>query len=76
MTSDAPLYGSDSLDPGVLSSSRSKKKGGGGEEERGTGNEVRQLGLLRFEFSAFCFDQPGKTFSLFLDRLALIASPR
>lgn len=50
-----------------------KKKGG---EERGTGNEVRQLGLLRFEFSAFCFDQPGKTFSLFLDRLALIASPR
>lgn len=52
-----------------------KKKGGGGEE-RGTGNEVRQLGLLRFEFSAFCFDQPGKTFSLFLDRLALIASPR
>lgn len=75
MTSDATLYGSDSLDPGVLSSSRSKKKGGGGEE-RGTGNEVRQLGLLRFEFSAFCFDQPGKTFSLFLDRLALIASPR
>lgn len=74
MTSDATLYGSDSLDPGVLSSSRSKKKGGG--EERGTGNEVRQLGLLRFEFSAFCFDQPGKTFSLFLDRLALIASPR
>ena len=52
-----------------------KKKGGGGEE-RGTGNEVRQLGLLRFECSAFCFDQPGKTFSLFLDRLALIASPR
>lgn len=52
-----------------------KKKGGGGEE-RGTGNEVRQLGLLRFEFSAFRFDQPGKTFSLFLDRLALIASPR
>lgn len=51
-----------------------QKKGGG--EERGTGNEVRQLGLLRFEFSAFCFDQPGKTFSLFLDRLALIASPR
>ena len=50
-----------------------KKRGG---EERGTGNEVRQLGLLRFEFSAFCFDQPGKTFSLFLDRLALIASPR
>lgn len=50
-----------------------KKKGG---EEKGTGNEVRQLGLLRFEFSAFCFDQPGKTFSLFLDRLALIASPR
>ena len=75
MTSDATLYGSDSLDPGVLSSSRSKKKGGGGEE-RGTGNEVRQLGLLRFECSAFCFDQPGKTFSLFLDRLALIASPR
>ena len=74
MTSDATLYGSDSLDPGVLSSSRSKKKEGG--EERGTGNEVRQLGLLRFEFSAFCFDQPGKTFSLFLDRLALIASPR
>ena len=74
MTSDATLYGSDSLDPGVLSSSRSKKKRGG--EERGTGNEVRQLGLLRFEFSAFCFDQPGKTFSLFLDRLALIASPR
>ena len=73
MTSDATLYGSDSLDPGVLSSSRSKKKGG---EERGTGNEVRQLGLLRFEFSAFCFDQTGKTFSLFLDRLALIASPR
>lgn len=53
-----------------------KKKRGGGGEERGTGNEVRQLGLLRFEFSAFCFDQPGKTFSLFLDRLALIASPR
>ena len=53
-----------------------QKKKGGGEEERGTGNEVRQLGLLRFEFSAFCFDQPGKTFSLFLDRLALIASPR
>ena len=53
-----------------------KKWGGGGEEERGTGNEVRQLGLLRFEFSAFCFNQPGKTFSLFLDRLALIASPR
>ena len=52
-----------------------KKKAGGGEE-RGTGNEVRQLGLLRFECSAFCFDQPGKTFSLFLDRLALIASPR
>lgn len=52
-----------------------KKKRGGGEE-RETGNEVRQLGLLRFEFSAFCFDQPGKTFSLFLDRLALIASPR
>lgn len=51
-----------------------KKRGGGGE--RGTGNEVRQLGLLRFEFSAFCFDQPGKTFSLFLDRLALIASPQ
>ena len=52
-----------------------KKKAGG--EERGTGNEVRQLGLLRFEFSAFCFDQPGKTFFLlFLDRLALIASPR
>lgn len=75
MTSDATLYGSDSLDPGVLSSSRSKKKGRGGEE-RGTGNEVRQLGLLRFEFSAFRFDQPGKTFSLFLDRLALIASPR
>ena len=74
MTSDATLYGGDSLDPGVLSSSRSKKKGGG--EERGTGNEVRQLGLLRSEFSAFCFDQPGKTFSLFLDRLALIASPR
>ena len=73
MTSDATLYGSDSLDPGVLSSSRSKKKTGG--EERETGNEVRQLGLLRFEFSAFCFDQPGKTFSLFLDRLALIASP-
>lgn len=72
MTSDATLHGGDSLDPGVLSSSRSKKKGG----ERGTGNEVRQLGLLRFEFSAFCFDQPGKTFSLFLDRLALIASPR
>lgn len=71
MTSDATLHGGDSLDPGVLSSSRSKKKGG-----RGTGNEVRQLGLLRFEFSAFCFDQPGKTFSLFLDRLALIASPR
>lgn len=53
-----------------------KKKAGGGGEERGTGNEVRQLGLLRFEFSAFCFDQSGKTFSLFLDRLALIASPR
>ena len=53
-----------------------KKGGGGGEGERGTGKEVRQLGLLRFEFSAFCFDQPGKTFSLFLDRLALIASPR
>lgn len=53
-----------------------QKKRGGGGEERGTGNEVRQLGLLRFEFSAFCFDQPGKTFSLFLDRLALIASPR
>ena len=50
--------------------------GGGGGEERGTGNEVWQLGLLRFEFSAFCFDQPGRTFSLFLDRLALIASPR
>ena len=49
-----------------------KKRG----EERGAGNEVRQLGLLRFEFSAFCFDQPGRTFSLFLDRLALIASPR
>ena len=75
MTSHATLYGGDSLDPGVLSSSRSKKKGGGGEE-RETGNEVRPLGLLRFEFSAFCFDQPGKTFSLFLDRLALIASPR
>lgn len=74
MTSDATLYGSHSLDPGVLSSSRSKKKREGGE--RGTGNEVRQLGLLRFEFSAFRFDQPGKTFSLFLDRLALIASPR
>ena len=50
-----------------------KGVGGGG---RGTGNEVRQLGLLRFEFSAFCFDQSGKTFSLFLDRLALTASPR
>ena len=74
MTSDVTLHGGDSLDPGVLFSSRSKKKRGGGE--RGTGNEVRQLGLLRFEFSAFCFDQPGKTFSLFLDRLALIASPR
>lgn len=74
MTSDVTLHGGDSLDPGVLFSSRSKKNGGGGE--RGTGNEVRQLGLLRFEFSAFCFDQPGKTFSLFLDRLALIASPR
>lgn len=53
-----------------------QKKREGGGEERGTGNEVRQLGLLRFEFSAFRFDQPGKTFSLFLDRLALIASPR
>ena len=53
-----------------------QKKRGGGGEERETGNEVRQLGFLRFEFSAFCFDQPGKTFSLFLDRLALIASPR
>ena len=51
-----------------------KERGRG--EERGTGNEVRQLGLLRFEFSAFCFDQPSKTFSLFFDRLALIASPR
>ena len=53
-----------------------QKKRGGGREERGTGNEIRQLGLLRFEFSEFCFNQPGKTFSLFLDRLALIASPR
>ena len=33
MTSDATLHGGDSLDPGVLSSSRSKKKGGGGREE-------------------------------------------
>ena len=42
-----------------------KKAGGvgGGGEERGTGNEVRQLGLLQFEFSAFCFDQTRKTFS-------------
>ena len=61
------------LIPGSSSLLAQKKTGGG---ERGTGNEVRQLGLLRFEFSAFCFDQPGKTFSLFLDRLALIASPR
>ena len=36
MTSDATLYGSDSLDPGVLSSSRSKKRGGGEGEELGT----------------------------------------
>lgn len=62
------------LIPGSSSLLAQKKNGEGGE--RGTGNEVRQLGLLRFEFSAFCFDQPGKTFSLFLDRLALIASPR
>ena len=61
------------LIPGSSSLLAQKKTGGGGG---GTGNEVRQLGLLRFEFSAFCFDQPGKTFSLFLDRLALIASPR
>ena len=63
------------LIPGSSHLLAQKKKRRGGEE-RGTGNEVRQLGLLRFECSAFCFDQPGKTFSLFLDRLALIASPR